>query len=139
MVSILDGQGYIGIRIVGEAVVIGIFEGREDGVSIGTDSFNAFFAIVFMVGTGNGSTVSMVGDDDDQGIVTVFLIPFLSIFDSLIEFNRIVGSTLPIHGVELFVDGCAFDHSEEALRILAKDIQGFFRHVNEVRLIRIFP
>ena len=42
MVSILDGQGYIGIRIVGEAVVIGIFEGREDGVSIGTDSFNAF-------------------------------------------------------------------------------------------------
>ena len=118
--------------------MVGILEGREDGIGIGADSFNTLLAVVFMVGTGNGSTVSMVSNDDDQGIIAVFLIPFLSIFDSLIEFDRIVRSTLPIHGMELFIDGCAFDHSEEALRILAEDIQGFFRHVDEVRLIRIF-
>ena len=138
MVGILDGQGDIGIRIIRETIVVGIFEGREDGVGISADSCQALLAIPFMVGPGNGSAVSMVGDDDDQGVVPVFFIPFLGVFDGLVEFDGVIRCALPIHGVELFVDGSAFNHGKEAFRVLAEDIQGFLGHVNEVRLVRIF-
>ena len=138
MVGILDGQGDIGIGIIREPVVVGIFKGREDGVGIGADCGQAFLAVPFMIGAGNGSAVSVVGDDDDQRVVPVFFIPFLSIFDGLIELDGIIRCALPIHGMELLVDGSAFNHGKEAFRVLAEDVQGFLGHVDEVRLIRIF-
>ena len=69
----------------------------------------------------------------------MFFIPFLGVFDGLIEFDRIVRSPLPVHGMELFIDGSAFDHGKEAFRILAEDVERFFRHVDQIRLVRIFP
>ena len=99
MVGILDGQGDIGIGIIREPVVVGIFKGREDGVGIGADCGQAFLAVPFMIGAGNGSAVSVVGDDDDQRVVPVFFIPFLSIFDGLIELDGIIRCALPIHGM----------------------------------------
>ena len=108
MVGILDGQGYIGIGIVRESIVVSILECREDRIGIGADSRQTFLSIPFMIGTGDGCAVGMVGYDDDQRIITMFFIPFLGIFDGLIKFNRIVRGTLPVHGVELFIKPFGF-------------------------------
>ena len=62
--------------------------------------------------------------------------PVFRIFDGFIKFDGIVSRTLPVHDMELLIDGSTFDHCEETIRILGEDIQCFLCHVHQVRLVR---
>ena len=118
MVGVLDGQCHIGIRIIGESVMVSVLEGGENGVGVNTDSFRALPAVPFMVGAADGNPVGVVCKNDDEGIVPMFLRPFFRIFDGLVEFDGIVSRPLPVHDVELLINGGAFDHGEEAVGVL---------------------
>ena len=136
MVGILDSEGDIRIRVIREAIFIGILESRENGIGIHSDCLCTLLAISFMVGTADGHAVCMICQNDDQGIIAMLFGPVFRIFDGFIKFDGIVSRTLPVHDMELLIDGSTFDHCEETIRILGEDIQCFLCHVHQVRLVR---
>ena len=88
-----------------------------------------------MVSAADGNNMGMVCQNDDEGIITMFFSPFFCIFNGLIKFDSIVSGSLPIHDMELFINGSTFNHSKEAVGVLGQDIQRLLRHVHEVRLV----
>ena len=135
MVGVLHSQGHIGIRVIRETIMVSILEGGENGVCVNANGFGALPAIPFMVGAADGNTMGMVCQNDDEGVIAMFLRPFFCIFNGLIKFDSIVSSSLPIHDMELFINGSAFNHGKEAVGVLGQDIQRLLRHIHEVRLI----
>lgn len=98
--------------------MVGILEDRENGVCVNANGFGALPAIPFMVGAADGNTMGMVCQNDDEGVIAMFLSLFFCIFNGLIKFDSIVSSSLPIHDMELFINGSAFNHSKETVGVL---------------------
>ena len=65
----------------------------------------------------------------------MFLVPLFCVFHSLVEFDRIISRTLPVHDMELLVDGSPFDHGKETVLVLAEDIQRLLCHIHQIRLV----